>query len=85
MASMASAYKLKDGLIEDVSIVLGAVAPVPVRAKGAEELLRGAAPTPELAKRAAEAAAAGAFGIGHNDYKVQEIKTFVERLVLSMI
>ena len=28
---------------------------------------------------------AGAFGIGHNEYKVQEIKTFVERLVLSMI
>lgn len=85
MTSIAYAYKLdENGCIEDVSIVLGAVAPVPVRAKGAEKLLKGKTPTPELAKKAAEEAATGAEGIGHNNYKVQEIKAFVEKLVLSM-
>ena len=85
MASLASAYKLEDGKIKDISIVLGAVAPIPMRAKAAEALLMGQTPTPELAKKAADAAAIGAAGIGHNDYKVQEIKAFTERLVLSMI
>ena len=84
MASMASVYKLANGIVEDLRIVLGAVAPVPVQAKEAERLLIGKKPTEALAKEAAELAAAGAAGIGHNDYKVKEIKTFVERLVLKM-
>lgn len=86
MTSLAYAYKLNDdGTIADASIVLGAVAPVPVRARNTEKLIIGKKPTPALAKEASEIAASGASGIGHNSYKVQEIKSFVERLILSMI
>lgn len=85
MASLAWSYKLTDGKIEDVRIVLGAVAPVPLRVKAVEELLKGKVPTVELGKEAGELAVAGAEGIGHNEYKIDEIKVFVSRLVESMI
>jgi CO/xanthine dehydrogenase FAD-binding subunit len=41
-----------------VRVALGSVAAVPIRATGTEGLLEGAAPTPEIADRAAEALAA---------------------------
>lgn len=85
MASLAWAYKMNDGKIEDIRLVLGAVAPVPLRAAAVEELLKGKVPTVELAKEAGELAVAGAEGIGHNEYKIDEIKVFVSRLVESMI
>lgn len=48
-ASAASRVTLdKRGLIEDVAIALGAVAPTPIRAYRAEERLVGHEPTPEL-------------------------------------
>lgn len=85
MASLAWGYKMSGGKIEDIRLVLGAVAPVPLRAAAVEELLRGKEPTPELAEEAAELSVAGAESMGNNDYKIDEIKTFVRRLVESMI
>ena len=49
-----------------------------------EELLKGKAPSEELASEAAELAVKGAEGIGHNEYKIDEIKVFVKRLVEAM-
>jgi carbon-monoxide dehydrogenase medium subunit len=43
--------------VTDCRIVLGAVAPVPLRAAGAEAVLRGNAPSPALLKQAGEIAA----------------------------
>lgn len=40
----------------DIKIVLGAVAPTPIRARKAEDVIRGQEPSQELAKRAAEIA-----------------------------
>ena len=58
IASAASWVALdpRSGRIEDVRIALGAVAPTPVRAPQAEEVVRGHAPTPELLARAGEVA-----------------------------
>ncbi|TFZ01295.1 FAD binding domain-containing protein [Ramlibacter rhizophilus] len=55
---VAVTLTLREGCCERVSIVLAAVAPTPLRARAAEALLQGKAPTPERFERAAEAAAA---------------------------
>ena len=55
----AAAHVRANGTIQDVRIVLGCVAGRPVRATGVEERLRGAEPTPEAVKAAAESAAEG--------------------------
>ena len=47
----------RTGACEDIKIVLGAVAPTPLRARKAEKALKGQAPTPELIDKAAEMAA----------------------------
>ena len=56
---VATAVNLDNGTITDARIGLAAVAPTPIRATAAENLLKGNAPTPELLEQAGEAAAAG--------------------------
>ena len=55
---VAAAVNLDNGTITDARIGLAAVAPTPIRATEAEDLLKGNAPTPELLVQAGEAAAA---------------------------
>ena len=50
------ALNTRDGTIETVRIVLGAVAPRPIRAPSAEEVLRGQKPSDALFEKAAQAA-----------------------------
>lgn len=57
---VASAVNLDNGTITDARIGLAAVAPTPIRATEAENLLKGKIPTPELLAQAGEAAAAAA-------------------------
>ena len=55
---VASAVNLQNGVIKEARIGLAAVAPTPIRATEAENLLKGKIPTPELLQQAGEAAAA---------------------------
>ena len=72
-----------NGNVKEARICLGAVAPVPWRAKGAEAALKGKAVTAETAQAAADAAVAGASPLPQNAYKVKTAHTAVKRAILS--
>jgi carbon-monoxide dehydrogenase medium subunit len=49
----------KGGIVQDIRIALGAVAPTPVRVQAAEDVLRGKNPDEKAIEEAADCAAAG--------------------------
>lgn len=57
---VASAVNLENGTITDARIGLAAVAPTPIRATEAENLIKGKSITPEILEQAGQAAAAAA-------------------------
>ena len=63
-------------------VVMGAVAPVPWRAKAAEQYLAGKPLNETTARHAADAAVQGAKPLSQNGYKVQVAKTAVKRAIL---
>lgn len=85
VVSVASRFDLKDGKIKEASIVLGAVAPVPVRAIEAEEYLCGKPVTEEVAEQAAELALQKAKPLEQNRYKVQIAKTLIKRCIMNTL
>jgi xanthine dehydrogenase YagS FAD-binding subunit len=68
--------------IGSARVVMGAVAPVPWRAKAAEQALAGKSLDERTAAAAAEAALEGARPMSHNAYKVHVAKTAVKRALL---
>ncbi len=76
------ALEMSFGTCKDARVCLGAVAPTPKRATGAESALRGKRVTAEVARAAAAAAVAGAQPLSQNAYKVTATRTAVERAVL---
>ena len=83
IVSVASVLYLEDGICGEANIAIGAVAPVPIQAERAEQIIKGRAITPETAAKAAEAAVAGARPLSMNAYKVEMTKTLVKRAILS--
>ena len=77
IVAVASAYTLKNGVIQNASLVLGACAPIPYRAVEAEQYLIGKKPSPEVAAAAAELALAHAQPLERNAYKIEMAKTMV--------
>ena len=71
-----------DDLCQRVSIILGAAAPVPHRAKAAEAALRGKPVQEQTAREAARAAIAGAAPLTKNAYKLPIFETLVRRAIL---
>lgn len=83
IASVASLITVKEGICTDARIVLGAVAPMPVRATASENILRGN-PLSELwAAEAAKKAVAEAKPLSKNAYKVEIVKVLVKRAILA--
>ena len=82
--SLATAYKKDGDKVEDVRMVLGGVAPVPVRLSAAEELLKGKVVTPELIEEALEVSFKDCFMLSKNKPKYVQAKTYVKRFLESI-
>jgi xanthine dehydrogenase YagS FAD-binding subunit len=83
IVSVASVITVNNGVCTDARITLGAVAPAPVRARKAEEVIKGRSIDENTATEAAEQALAGARPLSMNVYKVEIAKTLLKRAILS--
>jgi xanthine dehydrogenase YagS FAD-binding subunit len=85
IASVAAVVRIQDGICKDVRIVLGGVAPTPVRAVDSEKLLKGKVASQEVIAEAARAAVKDAKPMRMNAYKVEITRTLVKRALLSVL
>lgn len=72
-----------DGSCKGAAIILGAAAPVPHRAKAAENILTGRRVDDDTAREAAQAALTGATPLSKNAYKLPLFETLVRRAILK--
>ncbi|MEO8587406.1 MAG: FAD binding domain-containing protein [Acidobacteriota bacterium] len=83
LADAAVSWRAEGGAARDVRIVIGSSAPVPFRAKAAEELVEGKRIDAALAARAGQAALEGATPLGKNAYKLPMVAAVVRRTLLA--
>jgi xanthine dehydrogenase YagS FAD-binding subunit len=79
LVSVAAALHLEDGVVREARLALGGVAPVPWRARAAEEALRGQPIEAMTITRAAETAVADATPQPGNGFKVELARRAVAR------
>jgi xanthine dehydrogenase YagS FAD-binding subunit len=84
LVSVAAALDVANGIVRDVRIALGGVAPVPWRAVRAEAVLRGKPATEEAFGRAAEAELADAQPLPGNAFKVPLARNTLVRTLLDL-
>lgn len=84
IVSLSSLFSIENGKFTGVKLVMGGVAPVPVRAAKVEGYLIGQEVTEEVAEKAAELAVENAIIMEKNEYKVLELKALVKNAVLRM-
>jgi xanthine dehydrogenase YagS FAD-binding subunit len=81
VVSVAAALDVTDGVVRDARLAIGAVAPVPWRARAAERVLAGRPATAEWFGRAADAELAAATPLPDNAFKL----TLVRNVVVQML
>jgi xanthine dehydrogenase YagS FAD-binding subunit len=84
LCSVAAMVTLSNGVVTDVRLVMGGVAPIPYRALKAEAALRGQRLTETTAAAAGAAAVEGARPLAKNGYKVPLTQATVKRALLSL-
>jgi xanthine dehydrogenase YagS FAD-binding subunit len=82
--SVAVQVSSGNGLVDEARIVLGGVAPTPLRVPSAEAILKGKALDDSLAKQAADTAFLGARPLTNNGYKVDMGKELVRRALMMV-
>lgn len=85
LVSVAILATMSGNTIDDARIVLGAVAPYPLRAVGAEKYVKGKMLTEDVAEHAAAEAVAQAQPLSRNGYKVKMAKAIVRRGLLGLL
>lgn len=85
LVSVAAALDVDDGVVRDVRIALGGVAPKPWRASQAEHLLRGAPATLESFRGAAEAELSAARPLSGNAFKVPLARNIITSTLLALV
>ncbi|BCJ46929.1 FAD-binding molybdopterin dehydrogenase [Actinoplanes ianthinogenes] len=84
IGSVAAALRVEDGLVSDVRLAFGAVAPKPWRAVTAEDALRGRPATPENFRAAATAELEAARPLRDNAYKIPLIRNLTVAILTSL-
>ncbi|HED64415.1 MAG TPA: xanthine dehydrogenase family protein subunit M [Planctomycetes bacterium] len=79
LAAVALAVRLDGERIAEAKLVLGGVAPIPWRARAAEDFVAGKPNTRSTWKAAADLALAGAEPLEHNAYKIPLTKGLIQK------
>jgi CO/xanthine dehydrogenase FAD-binding subunit len=82
IVSVSSVFKIRDGKIKDAKIVLGSVAPIPLRVRETEDFLSGKKITKDVAEEAATIATQGALSFEKNKYKLIEVEELLKNSIL---
>jgi len=85
IADIAVVTEMSGGQCKKAEIVLGAAAPVPMRAVDAARILKGKSINESVAGAAGEASMKGATPLSGNAYKVPIFKTIVKRAILKSV
>ena len=83
LAEVAVVLERRGDVVSKASIVMGAAAPIPWRAKAAEAALAGKRLNEDNARAAAKAAIGGATPLSENAYKLPIFETVVRRTILA--
>lgn len=83
VTSVAISCGMAGEMVKEARIFLGGVAPLPYRARLAEDLITGHRLTPKLAEQAGAAAVADAEPSARNAYKVRLCQALVQRALLG--
>ena len=84
LVSVAAALEVENGIIREVRVALGGVAPKPWRARHAEQILSGAPATAATFQQAADAELLQAKGLGDNDFKVELARRMIVNLLTEL-
>lgn len=85
LAAASVALRMNGATVRAARITLGHVAPVPWRARAAEDAIVGKAVNEETAALVGEAAVSGAKPLSGNSYKVQLTRVAVKRAILATV
>jgi xanthine dehydrogenase YagS FAD-binding subunit len=83
LAEVAVVLSQSAGRVSKASVILGAAAPIPLRAKAAEAALVGQPLTEQSARAAATAALQGATPLANNAYKLPIFEAVIRRTIMA--
>ena len=85
LVGVAAAARLEEGHVAQLRLVLGGVAPIPIRVPAVEQLLEGSHADDQLLHRAASLALEQAQPLAHNGYKVPLAEALVYRALAECL